>query len=160
MFGFDDVFVIAACAFAYAGASTLFMNKFGNKKRVMEIQKHFNGINKELGEAMKAKDDTKIQEVSKRQQESMPMMTELMLLQMRPLVIILPVIIFIITPTLRSTFTNFIITLPTKLPVPQGLGLAFRDVFGPVGWFWICVILFGFVFMGAEKLYEKYAKKN
>lgn len=139
------MYAIAAIAIAYTVISTWIMQKIGNPNRVKEIQKESQRLSKAMGEAVKSKDDKRIDAINKEYEKFMPQMGEMMMLQFKPLIIILP-IIFIITPIITSTFAGFAITLPFSLPIfiqnfehfPN-----WRSLFGPIGWFWICVIFAG-----------------
>jgi uncharacterized membrane protein (DUF106 family) len=78
------------------------------------------------------------------------MATDLMKSQLKPMLISIPLLFVstFIVGWLRGMFGDFTILLPIALPIPQ-LSLEnfinWRNVFGPVGWFWITFMIFSFV---------------
>ena len=140
----DPTYLIASVGAAYSLAYRLVQKKFGNMKRVKEIQKQFSDLNKELSEATKKNDQAKVQEIMKRQQEVMPLLNESMIIQFKPMIFVLP-LIFLIPMVLRDHYNWFSIKIPFAIPVffqhfenfPN-----WRDTFGPVGWFFITIFLF------------------
>ena len=126
---------------------------------------------KEIEQAIKANDKKKLEELSNKQQAIMPQMTGIMFMQFRPLIIILAVL-FILVPLIRSVFAGFLVELPFKIPVfitnlfkfdllfsNFNQWLNWRSEFGPYGWFWISVLIAGFVVLGATQLWA-FAKKR
>ena len=158
----NAVYIIFAVSFCYSLFSTFVSRKFGKPERIKEIQKTFSSLSKELKEASKSQNKAQMDEVIARQNAAMPMLWESMVLQMKPLIIILPVL-FIIPGLMRDNFQNFIIQLPIHLPIfiqnfenfPN-----WRDTFGPVGWFWISVILCAILISVSIKAYEKFAQRK
>ena len=136
---------IAAIAMAYAATSFIIYQKIGNPKRIKEIQAESSRLSKEMGEAMKSKDDKRIDAINKEYEKFFPKMGEMMMLQFKPMLLILPIYI-ILTPIVKSTFDGFTIVLPVYLPIfIQNLDKFpnWRNLFGPIGWFWLCVIFGG-----------------
>jgi len=82
---------ILGVAVVYAVLSQVLQRKIGNFKRVKEIQDTFKSINDDLNAATKANDKAKVEEVLKRQADSTSMITEMMVLQFKPLILILVV---------------------------------------------------------------------
>jgi len=80
---------LTACALVYSIASVLIQRTIGDYKRVKGIQDNMNKLNKDLSEAMKTKDAAKIESAQKKQLESMGDLNTLMMLQMKPLIVIL-----------------------------------------------------------------------
>ncbi len=151
------MYAIAAIGVAYALVSTFIYQKIGNPKRIKEIQAESSRLSKEMNAAIKSKDDKKIDSINKEYEKFFPQMGEMMMLQFKPLIIVLP-LIFILTPIIKHTFSAFTITLPFYLPIflqrfDMLLNLSFlgdfntflnwRDFFGPIGWFWLCVLFGG-----------------
>ncbi len=154
-------YIIFACALVYSVFSTIVTRKFGNYKRIKEIQDTFNSLSKEMNEASKENNKAKLDEIIARQNAAMPMLWESTVLQLKPLLILLP-ILFILPGMLRDQFKEFIITLPFQLPVfiqnfenfPN-----WRDTFGPVGWFWVSVLFCALLVSAGVKAYEEYIKR-
>ncbi|OIO21712.1 hypothetical protein COV61_03675 [Candidatus Micrarchaeota archaeon CG11_big_fil_rev_8_21_14_0_20_47_5] len=156
------VYIIFAIAFLYSILSTFITRKFGNYNRIKEIQKTFNEISKEMSDASKANDKLRTDVAMKRQQDAMPQLWESMFLQFKPLIIILP-LLFILPPLLRDNFPGFTIELPFQIPVfiqnfehfPN-----WRSLFGPVGWFWISVIICALFISLGMKVWEERQKEK
>lgn len=153
-----SMYGIIAVGLGYTLLSTFIMQKLGNPKKVKEIQEESKTLSKEMQEAVKAKDEKRIEEINKRYEAYLPKMSELMILQMKPLIIIFP-LLFLLTPIIKSTFAGFVITLPFSLPIfiqnfdkfPN-----WRDTFGPLGWFWIVVVFGGLAISLIKGQWEKY----
>lgn len=153
-----SLYGIIAIGIGYTLLSTFIMQKLGDPKKVKAIQEESKTLSKEMGEAVKAKNEKRIEEINKRYEAYLPKMSELMILQMRPLIVIFP-LLFLITPVIKSTFHGFVITLPFYLPIfiqnfehfPN-----WRDTFGPIGWFWICVVFGGLAISLIKGQWEKY----
>jgi uncharacterized membrane protein (DUF106 family) len=155
------LYVIASIAFAYAIGSNWIVQKIGNPKRIKEIQQESKDLQKEMNDAFKAKDDKRLEEVNQRYSKFMPKMMEMMFLQMKPMLVILPALI-VLMPLVKGNFTDFIITLPIKLPIfIQNLQNFpnWRDTFGVMGWFWLCVIAAGLTISIIKSIEENYIKK-
>ncbi len=154
-------YALAAIGIGYAALSAFLVQKIGNPKRIKEIQSESTRLQKELDAALKAKDDSKIESVNKEYETFMPKMMEMFVLQMKPMIVIIP-LLFILTPALRSWFANFTIKLPFMLPIfiqnfdkfPN-----WRDTFGAVGWFWLCVIAAGLGISIIKSVYDKLSPK-
>ncbi len=151
------MYAIALIGSAYALVSTVIYQKIGSPKRIKEIQAESSRLSKEMNQAIKSKDDKRIDSINKEYEKFMPQMGEMMMLQFKPLIIVIP-LIFILTPVITSVFAGFTITLPFYLPIflqrfDMLLNLSFlgdfntflnwRALFGPIGWFWICVVFAG-----------------
>ena len=146
--------LITLSAFAFSLINTAITRKIGNRKRLEEIRKEISKYQKESTEALKNKDEKKLKEMETKQEELLKMMNEMLILQFKPLLIVLP-IFFITSSIIRSTFPTFSITLPLYLPVPVGLTIVWRNVFGPFGWFIICILLASIVIETATSLLKK-----
>ena len=157
MFGIEPVYEIALIGALYSLASTFVMNKLVDRKKVQEMQEETKQLQKELSEASKSGDVKKIEEVNRRYEQFMPKMLKTQLEQMKPLIVLLPALA-ILTPLLKGAYATFVIKLPFYLPIfiqhfenfPN-----WRDTFGAVGWFWICVLAFG---LGAYLIKSGYDK--
>ena len=128
--------------------------KLGNRKRLDEIRNTISSYQKESTEAMKKKDQKKLKELELKQDELLKMTNEMLMLQFKPLLVVLP-LFYIAAGLVKSTFPTFVITLPISLPVPTGLSIVWRNVFGPFGWFVICILITGIIFEIATSLLKK-----
>ncbi len=153
---------IAAIAMAYAATSFIIYQKIGNPKRIKEIQAESSRLSKEMGEAMKSKDDKRIDAINKEYEKFFPKMGEMMMLQFKPMLLILPIYI-ILTPIVKSTFDGFTIVLPVYLPIfIQNLDKFpnWRNLFGPIGWFWLCVIFGGLAISIIKSQWDSFNAKK
>lgn len=132
--------LITLAAVIYASFSIFINRTLGNRKRLDQIREEINKYQKESNEAMKKKDEKKLKELENKQDELLKMTNEMLMLQFKPLLVILPVF-FLASSFIRSTFPEFVITLPISLPTPVGFSIVWRNVFGPFGWFIICVLI-------------------
>jgi uncharacterized membrane protein (DUF106 family) len=103
---------------------------------------------------MKRKDEKKLKDLEGRQEELLKMTNEMLMLQFKPLLVVLPMF-YLTSGWVKSTYASFVITLPLSLPVPTGFSIVWRNVFGPFGWFVICVMLTGIIFEIALSLIKK-----
>jgi uncharacterized membrane protein (DUF106 family) len=136
--------IIAAIGVCSSLLVSVLMEKFGNRKRIKEIQDEINKVNKELMEATKKKDDAKIAKLEKEADKLPALMKESMILNFKGIFIAFPIII--IAPWLAvNIFPGFVITLPFNLPVPfRSANLVdWRNTFGPYGWFWVTFVILG-----------------
>ena len=151
-------YAILVIGVGYSLLSTFIIQKLGNPKKVKAIQEESTQLSKEMSAAVKAKDERRIEEINKRYEAYFPKMSELMILQMKPLIIIFP-LLFLLAPLIRSTFSGFTIILPLYLPIfIQNLGNFpnWRNTFGPYGWFWLCVLVGGLAISLLKGQWEKY----
>ena len=158
MDNYTATWAIVALAIGYALLSQFIIAKLGNPKRIKEIQAESTRLSKEMGEATKSKDQVRMDALNKEYSDFMPKLTEMMVIQMKPMIVILP-LLFILTPAVKSFFSGFIITLPFSLPIfIQNLDKFpnWRDTFGPYGWFWICVIFAGLAISLIKAQWEKH----
>ncbi|MFH1306446.1 MAG: EMC3/TMCO1 family protein [Candidatus Micrarchaeota archaeon] len=160
-FGIDTVYIVAAIGVVYSLASRFLMNKLVDRNKAKEMQKEMKALQKELSEASKSGNSKRVEEVNRKYEKFMPKMLTTQFSQMKPLIIIIPALA-IIMPILKDTFVGFEITLPFSLPIfiqnfenfPN-----WRDTFGPVGWFWITVILAGIGIYLITTIYTKVKQK-
>ncbi|MFH1285656.1 MAG: EMC3/TMCO1 family protein [Candidatus Micrarchaeota archaeon] len=137
-------FAISLLALVYSLFTAYVTNRFGNRERVKEIQKIMGDLSKNFNEATKRGNKDEIKKAEEEQAKMPNLLMESMILQFKPLIFSLPLLI-ILPMILRSLFPVFEITLPFSLPIfiqnfdkfPN-----WRNVFGAVGWFWV-VLLFG-----------------
>ncbi|VVB57056.1 Uncharacterised protein [uncultured archaeon] len=158
MDNYTAMWAIGALAVGYALLSQFIIAKIGNPKRIKEIQAESTRLSKEMQEAAKSKDERRIEALNKEYEQFMPKITEMMVIQMKPMIVILP-LLFILTPAVRGFFGEFVITLPVSLPIFIQHFEKFpnwRDTFGAYGWFWICVIFAGLAISLIKGQWEKY----
>ncbi len=151
-------YAIAALAVGYTLLSQFIIMKIGNPKRIKEIQAESTRLSKEMQEAGKSKDEKRLEALNKEYETFMPKLTEMMIIQMKPMIVILP-LLFVLTPAVKSFFEGFIITLPFSLPIVIQHFEKFpnwRDTFGSYGWFWICVIFSGLAISLIKGQWEKH----
>ncbi|PIT84405.1 hypothetical protein COU37_03345 [Candidatus Micrarchaeota archaeon CG10_big_fil_rev_8_21_14_0_10_45_29] len=152
----EPIYIIAAVGVVYSVSVNFIMNKIVDRKKMKEIQEESKRLQKELSDASKSGDAKRIEEINKKYEAFMPKMMEMSFSQMKPLILIIPALA-VLTPLLRDSYPDFVITLPFSLPVfVQQFGmildlsflsdfnkfLNWRDTFGSVGWFWVCVLFF------------------
>ncbi len=163
---------IFASALGYSLLATYIQNRFGEREKVLKIQKEFQEINKAIEKAIKEKDKKKVDELSERQNAMMPKVMGSSFTQLKPLIIILPLLI-VIPMVLRAAFGEFTIDLPFKLPVfitnlfkfdllfsNFDAWLNWRSHFGPIGWFWISVLISALIVGVANKVREELKKRS
>jgi len=166
---FDPLYVISAIALVYYCAYQFMLDKLVDKKRVKQIQEESKRLQKELSSATKEHDEKKLEQINKEYEQFLPKMMEMSFMQLKPLIIIIPALA-ILTPFLYDNFRGFEIVFPFYLPVfVQSFHFLFsfdfasffadfphwRNLFGPVGWFWICVLLFSLSVSLIRSLYNK-----
>jgi uncharacterized membrane protein (DUF106 family) len=83
-----DEAIIVAIALAYTLLSVGLQRKLSNPVRLQEIQLRMNAMSKELNTMIKS--NAPKEEIAQKQKEIMPMMTESMKAQFKPMLIILP----------------------------------------------------------------------
>jgi uncharacterized membrane protein (DUF106 family) len=170
----DPIYAIAAISGVYVLISRELMNRFGERDKLKAIQKEQGALNKEFQEAMKSKDDKKIEEINKKYEKFTPKIKEMIILMYKPFIILIPLVI-IFPAVAKSVYPEFVIVLPFELPVfVQSFPYLFhldidgfindfphwRDTFGAVGWFWISVICLSMVFALVKKAYDIVIKGN
>ena len=156
------MYAIAGVSLAYAILSFTIYQKIGNPKRIKEIQTESSRLSKAMSDAMKSKDDKRIDTVNKEYEKFFPQMGEMMMHQFKPMLLILPIYI-ILTPIVKATFASFTITLPFYLPIfIQNLGHFpnWRNLFGPIGWFWLCVLVSGLAISIIKSQWDSYNAKK
>jgi uncharacterized membrane protein (DUF106 family) len=161
-------FVVITVSAVIYSAIALHINKtVGNRKRVKEIQNEMNRIS-----GMLRKTDYNNEALRKQaeaEQEKIPkLMTESMVLQFKPLLLILP-IFAILSYFVRTTFPNFAIKLGFAIPTFPYYWLLlrfnldtfpnWRDQFGTFGWLLISVLVSGLITQVVVDQIEKRRRK-
>ncbi|MBI5159455.1 DUF106 domain-containing protein [Candidatus Micrarchaeota archaeon] len=159
-------FIIAVAAMAYSLLSMYVTSKYGKKDRVKQIQEEMKNINKEYADALKANDPKRLSKAEKEQTRIANLLKESMILQFKPLVIMLPALL-LVPMALVHFFPNFVVQLSQPIPVViQNLNNFpnWRSVFGARGWFWVSLVFTSLAIQvlvqGTKKLKEKLNKTN
>lgn len=139
--------IICLVAGLYSGILKYVMYELGGMKKVMEdnkrVQKEMRDVNKKYMDAARARRDS---ELKKYEQKMNEMAFGMLKSQLKPMLFMLPILFVsgFIVGELNNNFSDFSITLPVDVPVPQlnfENFINWRDTFGPVGWFWITFML-------------------
>jgi len=135
----EAFYAIALIGVAYAVVSLIITNRFGNRARVKEIQGQINSITKAYNEALKKNDPAEVKRLEAENAKVPGLLKESMVLQFKPLVILLPFLL--ILPALaKFLYPDFTINLSFSIPVFIQHFERFpnwRNEFGAVGWFWL-----------------------
>jgi uncharacterized membrane protein (DUF106 family) len=144
-------FVITVTALIYSAISLYVTRFLGNRKRVKEIQEEMNRISAMLKKADYATDAGR-KEAEKEQGRIPKLMSESMMLQFKPLLVLLP-IFAVISYLVRTFFPYFAIKLGFSIPTFPYYWLLlrfnfdafpnWRDEFGTFGWLLLCVVFSG-----------------
>jgi len=144
----EDLFSTVAIII-YAIIVSLIMSelskRFGGRQRIVEIQRFVNETNKQYFQAGRAGDEKKLAELDEKMKEFPKLMAESFVLQIKNLLIILP-IFFIAIWSVKELFPSFLIELPVQLPVPrfrENMLFEMKNTFGAYGWFIISLAVFG-----------------
>ncbi|MCC7552835.1 DUF106 domain-containing protein [Candidatus Micrarchaeota archaeon] len=132
-----NALIIVVIAVFYSCFSLFINRKIGKRKETMEIQAKMNTINKELRQAIKEKNDSKIKELEKQQREIMPLMTKVMFNSLKPMIVILPAF-FIIIWLVTSIVPSFSIDLGFGIPMFHP-----GTVYGTRGFFVLVTVIIG-----------------
>ena len=161
-------FIITATAMIYSALSLYITRTLGNRKRVKEIQEEMNRISSGL---KKAGDSTEARrkEAEKEQAKIPSLMTESMILQFKPLVVILP-IFAVISYLVKTFFPYFQIKLGFSIPTFPYYWLLlnfnldsfpnWRNEFGTFGWFILCLVFSGIFIQLISDAFEKRRKRK
>jgi uncharacterized membrane protein (DUF106 family) len=160
-------FVITFTAVIYSSIALHINKTIGNRKRVKEIQAEMNRISGMLRKT--DYDNEAARKQAEAEQEKIPkLMTESMVLQFKPLLIILP-IFAILSYFVRTTFSNFVIKLSFAIPTFPYYWLLlrfdlstfpnWRDQFGTFGWLLLSVLFSGLITQLVVDQIEKRRRK-
>ncbi|MCX6776641.1 MAG: EMC3/TMCO1 family protein [Candidatus Micrarchaeota archaeon] len=158
-------FIITATAIIYSALSLYITRTLGNRKRVKEIQEEMNRISSGLKKADGT--EAKRKEAEKEQGRIPGLMSESMILQFKPLVVILP-IFAVVSYLVKTFFPYFQIKLGFSIPTfPYYWMLLrfnldsfpnWRDEFGTFGWFILCLVFSGIFIQLITDAFEKRRK--
>jgi len=145
--------IIAAIGVGTSFLIAFLLEKFGNRKRIKEIQNEINKVNKDMMEAAKKNDQKRQAELEKEADKLPGLMKESMILNLKGMVIALPVI-YVVPWLIRYFFVGFEIVLPFGIPFFHQ-----NNTFGPYGWFWVTFVIIGgisqLIYSGIKNLKEK-----
>lgn len=150
--------IIAIGAIIYSFLLSFLLEKYGERKKLMDIQKEVNETNKAYFEAGKRNDKKRIAELEEKMKRFPGLMKESMILNLKSIIIILPTFTIALW-LVKEAFPTFTIALPLDLPVPRlqpDRLFEMKNVFGAYGWFIISSVVFGGI---AQFLYSKIRKK-
>jgi uncharacterized membrane protein (DUF106 family) len=160
-------FIITLSAVIYSTVALHINKTIGNRKRVKEIQKEMNSISAKL-KKMDYENDAGRKEAEEEQGRIPKLMSESMVLQFKPLLIILPVFA-ILTYVIRTSFPYFAIKLGFSIPTFPYYWLLlrfnmdtfpnWRNEFGTFGWLLLCVVFSGLIIQIVVEQVEKRRRK-
>lgn len=160
-------FIITISAVIYSAVSLHINKTIGNRKRVKEIQNEMNQISAKL-KKIDYESDAGRKEADEEQSRIPKLMSESMMLQFKPLLIILP-IFAILTYFIRTSFPYFAVKLGFSIPTFPYYWLLlrfnfdtfpnWRDEFGTFGWLLLCVLFSGLVIQIVVEQVEKRRRK-
>jgi len=154
--------IIAVIGIGTSFLISFLMEKYGNKKRVKEIQDEINRINKEMIDATKKNDKVRLEKLEKEADKLPALMNESLILNLKGAAISLPIILAI-PWIIQNLFANFIITLPFKLPTfskTSSFEIVWRDTFGAYGWTLLSIIILGAILQMAYQQVKNIKNKN
>ncbi len=143
------IVIIASLAVAYTFISIFLQRKLSNPKRIAEIQ----GIIKENSARLKelTKQGASTEEIMAKQKEVLPLMTETMKYQFKPMLIIMPLFLllyYLVVPSLASTF---------KMSSSVHL-MSFN--FSNMNFFFVITFVLGLIVSVTFMIYDRRARKK
>ena len=160
--------LVLLLALAYAVLSFYLNKTLGNRKRIKEIQREMNAVQKEFSEAAKTKDEKELKRLEERQKAMSGLMMESMQLQFKPLLVILPLFLILFggfgfAGLLPMLFPGFEITLPFDMHLNAIFTLNLlqtipvQALYGIRGYFIVCLFFAG---IAIELLYSNLIEKK
>ncbi len=164
MYDSTVTFVIITVTAVVYSALSLYVTRFlGNRKRVKEIQEEMNRISAMLRK-VDYNDEAGRKDAEKEQEKIPKLMSESMILQFKPLIVLLP-IFAILSYFVRESFPYFAIKLGFSIPTFPYYWLLlrfnfdtfpnWRDEFGTFGWLLLCVVFSGLIIQVVVDQMEK-----
>lgn len=129
---------------AFAANKTL-----GQRDKVKELQKETQAFQKEMRDAIIAKDEKKVEELQKRDKEMNEKMMQMLLLPWKASIVILPIAWILISFVLPPLYPVFVVFLPFDIHLHAILSWTFYSnifrtaAYGTTGFFIVCSIVFG-----------------
>lgn len=147
----SDTIIIVVLALAYSVFSMVLQYTLGNRRRVQQIQKDMQEIQKEFQKAAKTGDEKELKRLDEKQKHMTGLMFESMKYQFKPMLVILPSFIILFggfgfSGILPIVYPTYSITLPIALHLTSsellGLNVLHDSVYGVRGFF-LVVLFFG-----------------
>ncbi len=143
------IIMLIVIGVAYVGFSIFAQRKVGNPKKMRELQQRMNALSKELNALIKQ--NAPKEEISKKQSELMPLMSENMKTSIKPMLVILPVF-----------FLLYYLILPTAFnPIAHDyMPFLFSMKLNYLGVFFACVFILGIGTSIVIMIYDKKMAKK
>ncbi len=148
----SDTLIIVVSALAYSVLSMVLQYTMGNRRRVQQIQKDMQDIQKEFQKAAKSGDEKEIKRLDEKQKHMTGLMFESMKYQFKPMLVILPSFIILFggfgfEGILPMIYPHYLITLPIALHLTGNELLGFNilqsSVYGVRGFFLVVLFFSG-----------------
>ncbi len=142
IFAWSLLFSIAA----FAANKTL-----GQRDKVKALQKETQAYQKEMRDALVAKDEKKTAELQKRDKEMNDKMMQMLMLPWKASIVVLPIAWILIAFVFPSLYKGFVVLLPFDIHLSALLSWTFYSnilrtaAYGTTGFFIVCSIVFGLV---------------
>jgi uncharacterized membrane protein (DUF106 family) len=171
LFGLDSWAEILFLSAAFSAANTMLSRKLGIRRRMNEIQAEFKAYQKEVNEALKAKDEKKLERLSKNTERTNALMLEMTVMPWKSLLFSLPLfLLFTGDPwfthyagIIPSSFEGFSASLPFDIHPEAVFSLRVfaPATYGARGYFIVGVIFTGILLTFLEQKYdERMARKG
>ena len=159
--------LLTVIALAYSVLSLVLQYTLGNRRRVQQIQKDMQEMQKEFQKAVKSGDEKELKRLEERQKHMTGLMFESMKYQFMPMLVILPTFIvlfggFGFAGILNILFPGYATTLPIAMHLTGtellGLNILHDSVYGVRGFFLVILFFSGLLLQlavvpTAEKLF-------
>lgn len=165
MFGLETTFEIVVIAIAFSLANTGITRAMGIRRRMNEIQAEFKEYQKQITDATKAKDEKKLEKLSKDTERVNKLMMEMSVMPWKTMIFTLP-LFFAFTGDpwfthyaglVPTSYPGFAITLPFNLHTDAVFALRIleQSVYGPRGFFVVAVLFAGIIVSVLEQNWDK-----
>jgi len=143
----DDGATIFLFALVFSLLNYAINKKFGERDKVKALNKEVKDYQKQLSDAMRAKDEKKLEELQKRDSEMMGKMKDAMMLPFKALLITFPIFIILFNYILPGLFPAFATQLPFDIHLNSlfALNVLHSATYGPKGFFIVCSIFWGLI---------------
>jgi uncharacterized membrane protein (DUF106 family) len=157
----DGVLEILLMSVGFSLLSALINRKFGNRKRVNEIQREMKEYQRELKEATDKRDEAALKRLKARESQVMEMTKEMLFLPFKSMIIILP-LFFIVLWALGAAFPSFSVQLPVALHWNElfSLKILSPSAYGVRGYFIVVAVFSGLVIELVIQAYDKMKAKE
>lgn len=161
----SDTLVITAMALVYSVVSMVLQYTLGNRRRVQQIQKDMQDLQKEFQKAVKDGDEKELKRLDEKQKHMTGLMFESMKYQFKPMLVILPSFIILFggfgfEGVLPLVYPTYSIQLPIALHLSGsellGLNILHDSVYGVRGFFLVVLFFSGILLqLAAAPLIER-----